>query len=53
MVGNIAMRNWLRPSLRYGSVSTMPLARSAVAMADASTPSTKSIVPTTLDRSAG
>ena len=29
MAGNIAMRSWLRPSLRYGSVSTMPLARSA------------------------
>ena len=30
MAGNIAMRSWLRPSLRYGSVSTMPLARSAL-----------------------
>ena len=27
------MRSWLRPSLRYGSVSTMPLARSAAAIA--------------------
>ena len=29
IAGNIAMRSWLRPSLRYGSVSTMPLARNA------------------------
>ena len=25
IAGNIPMRSWLRPSLRYGSVSTMPL----------------------------
>ena len=51
--GYIAMRSWLRPSLRYGSVSTMPLARNAFATAAASTPSSKSIVPTTCERSAG
>ena len=27
MAGNMPMRSWLRPSLRYESVSTMPLAR--------------------------
>ena len=31
------MRSWLRPSLRYGSVSTTPLARSVFATAAAST----------------
>ena len=31
------MRSWLRPSLRYGSTSTMPLARSVAASAAAST----------------
>ena len=49
-VGNIAIRSWLRPSLRYGSVSTVPLARSTFASAVASTESAKSMVPTTLDR---
>ena len=38
------MRSWLRPSLRYGSVSTIPFARSADASAAASTASAKSIV---------
>src|SRR6516225_1357938 len=47
------MRSWLRPRLRYGSVSTMPFARSAAATADASTASAKSIVPTTCERWAG
>src|SRR5690242_14757217 len=51
--GNIAIRSWLRPSLRYGSVSTTPLARSTFATAAASTESLKSIVPTTADRFAG
>ena len=51
--GNIATRSWLRPSLRYGSVSTMPLARRTFEIAEASTDSAKSMVPTTLDRSAG
>src|SRR5262249_39062043 len=51
--GNIAMRSWLRPSLRYGSVSTMPLARRTFATSAASTESAKSMVPTTLDRCAG
>src|SRR5437773_10106974 len=51
--GNMPMRNWLRPSDRYGSVSTMPFARSATATAAASTESAKSIVPTTCDRWAG
>ena len=31
IAGNIATRNWLRPSLRYGSTSTTPLARSVAA----------------------
>ena len=30
--GTSRSRSWLRPSLRYGSVSTMPLARSAAAI---------------------
>ena len=47
---NIATRSWLRPSLRYGSVSTMPLARSAFAIAAASMPSAKSMVPMTWER---
>src|SRR5258708_4618182 len=51
--GNIPTRSWLRPSLRYGSVSTMPLARSALAIAAASTSSEKSTVPTTCDRNSG
>src|SRR5689334_8058115 len=46
------MRSWLRPSLRYGSVSTTPLARRAAAIAAASTPS-KSIVATEWLRSEG
>ena len=50
--GNIAS-SWLRPSLRYGSVSTMPLARSAFATAGASIASSKSMVPMTCERSAG
>ena len=49
----MAIRNWLRPSLRYGSVSTIPLARSVVATLAASTDPAKSIVPTTWDRWAG
>ena len=53
IAGNMPMRSWLRPSLRYGSVSTMPLARSVAAIAAASTPSSKSIVPTTSERLAG
>ena len=32
----VATRSWLRPSLRYGSVSTMPFARSVAATAAAS-----------------
>ena len=51
--GNMAMRSWLRPSLRYGSVSTMPFARRVAATAAASTESSKSIVPTTSERRAG
>ena len=47
------IRSWLRPSLRYGSVSTIPLARSILATAAASTASTKSMVPTTCERCAG
>ena len=53
VAGNIATRSWLRPSLRYGSTSTIPLARSVAASAAASTSSSKSIVPTTSERLAG
>src|SRR5205807_1125493 len=53
VAGNMAIRSWLRPSLRYGSVSTMPLARRTAATAEASTSSSKSIVPTTSERLAG
>src|SRR5262245_31823389 len=49
----MAIRSWLRPSLRYGSVSTIPFARSAAATLAASTVSAKSIVPTTWDLWAG
>ena len=45
VAGNIAIRSWLRPSLRYGSTSTIPFARSVAASAAASTWSSKSIVP--------
>ena len=31
VAGNIAIRSWLRPSLRYGSTSTIPLARKVAA----------------------
>src|SRR4051794_39813412 len=44
--GNMPIRSWFRPSFRYGSVSTMPLARRVLATAAASTASSKSIVPT-------
>ena len=50
---NIATQSWLRPSLRYGSVSTMPLARRIFATALASTSSEKSMVPTTCERNSG
>src|SRR5690606_20022044 len=53
IAGNMPMRSWLRPNFRYGSVSTIPFARSALATAAASTESTKSIVPTTCERFAG
>ena len=53
MAGKSAIRSWLRPSLRYGSVSTMPLARRVLASAAASTDSSKSMVATTGERSAG
>ena len=51
--GTSPIRSWLRPSLRYGSTSTMPFARSVDATAAASTASSKSIVPTTSERFAG
>src|SRR5829696_10104517 len=51
--GNMPIRSWLRPSLRYGSVSRIPFARSTDATAAASTDSAKSIVPTTSERSCG
>ena len=51
--GYIPIRSWLRPSLRYGSVSTIPFARSTFAIVAASTESSKSTVPTTSERSAG
>src|SRR4051812_44353428 len=53
IAGNIAPRSWLRPSLRYGSTSTMPFARSVAATALASTLSSKSMVPITRERSTG
>src|SRR5207302_2331162 len=53
VAGNMAIRSWFRPSLRYGSTSTIPLARSVAASAAASTCSSKSIVPTTSERLAG
>jgi hypothetical protein len=52
MAGNSAMRSWLRPSLRYGSTSTMPLARRAAHRASPSTP-VKSMVAVTWLRAAG
>ena len=45
--------SWFRPSLRYGSVSTISFARRVAASAAASTSASKSIVPTTSDRFAG
>ena len=33
IAGNMAIRSWLRPSLRYDSVSTMPFARRMAATA--------------------
>src|SRR5690625_7479143 len=39
--------------MRYGSTSTIPLARRIFATCAASTESAKSIVPTTLERAAG
>ena len=51
--GNMPTRSWLRPSFRYGSVSTTPFARSTLATAAASTDSAKSIVPTTSERRPG
>src|SRR4029077_5644684 len=65
--GNMAIRNWLRPSLRYGSGSTIPFAprgaatfggsagcaRGVAATLAASTVSAKSMVPTTWERCAG
>src|SRR5207253_11071321 len=53
VTGNMPSRSWLRPSLRYGSTSTMPFSRSVAASADASTRSSKSTVPTTSERLAG
>ena len=50
VAGNIPIRSWLRPSFRYGSTSTMPLARNVAARSAASTASSKSIVPTTSER---
>src|SRR5688500_3335313 len=53
MAGNRATRTWLRPSFRYDSVSTTPLARSTLLTVVASTDGSKSIVPTTGLRSSG
>ena len=52
IAGNSAIRSWLRPSLRYDSVSRIPLARNAAASCRASTPS-KSMVAVTWLRSDG
>ena len=51
--GKTEMRSWLRPSLRYGSVSTTPLARKTFATTSASIDSSKSTVATTWLRFAG
>src|SRR5699024_8528784 len=51
MAANVATRSWFRPSLRYGSVSTMPLARRTAATVAASTDASKSIVTMTCERS--
>ena len=53
IAGNSAMRSWLRPSLRYGSTSTMPLARSAPRARRRRPVSSKSIVAVTVLRAAG
>ena len=50
---NIAMRSWLRPSLRYDSVSTMPLRRRTADTARRRSQSSRSIVATTWLRSPG
>ena len=50
IAGYIAIRSWFRPSLRYGSVSTIPLARSTAATWSASIDSSKSMVPITSER---
>src|ERR1700738_4242408 len=53
-LGNMPTRSWLRPSLRYDSVSTMPLARNALqTAASATTDGSRSMVPTTVLRSSG
>jgi hypothetical protein len=51
--GNMPIRNWLRPSFRYDSVSTIPFCRSTPATSSALTSPVKSMVPTTGERIAG
>ena len=51
--GNIPIRSWFLPNLRYGSVSTIPFSRSAAEIFVASIASSKLIVPTTFERIAG
>ena len=50
IAGQRPIRNWLRPSLRYDSVSTTSLARRCAASASAETDSSKSMVAVTGDR---
>lgn len=52
-LGNVPMRNRLRPSERYGSMSTTPFSRSNAEIAWVSTDSSKSIVATTRERYLG
>ena len=51
--GNTPMRSWLRPSLRYPDVSTMPFSRSAAMTCLALTASSRSTVTTALEREPG
>src|SRR5690625_4378195 len=51
MAAQVAPRRWCRARLRYGPVSTMPLARRTAATVAASTDASKSIVTMTCERS--
>ena len=53
MAGNSATRNWLRPSLRYPSVSRMPWDRRMPLTVAAGRSSSRSMVATTWLRMSG